>query len=330
MKRSLPWAADEVANARQKFTYEQDTRTPLSTSLMQDSADSSIKALPSLISAMSAAKPPEGFGTNIYPHYGTEAAINALSNLPGNIINDRAAALQLKSAEAQLPVTQQKATTELQEQQIAQNRLKGLLNPGTDSNGNPKPDISGNVTSINGSNVAVAPLPIPFGAGVAPVTVTPVPQTQQQTQPTPQPVSTQQQTSQTTTLPAAPMAPSVTKPILSHALFGTPLPPLSSSAPANPTPDLVGHPATPANVLSWYQQTHDTRAVDAKSETDANGLPTGNTVIIHSPKSGLTDQVVHPGHYLLATQPPPENANPALASDPSESLQAGTLSPQQS
>src|SRR6476619_1027706 len=52
----------------------------------------------------------------------------------GNILPN---AINLKNAMTQMPVAQAKAQTELDEQGVAHKRLKGLLDPGLDANGDP-------------------------------------------------------------------------------------------------------------------------------------------------------------------------------------------------
>jgi hypothetical protein len=63
-----------------------------------------------------------------------------------------------------------------------------------------------------------------------------------------------------------------------------------------------------ADRLTWYQNNVDSRAVDARVEMGQNGLPTGRTIMMHDPKSGIPPQPVHPAWFAQGAQ------NPALAS----------------
>jgi hypothetical protein len=295
-----------------------------------------------------------------------QGVANTLGQLPGQI-------MQAKQFAMQLPLQQQKIQTELQEQQLAQQRLKTLLNPGFDHNGKPLPDYTNVVTGLNGPNVSVSPLPISYGAGVqgtSGVTEDQTQQTQQtqgsqQNQQAAQP-QVQSQTQLPTRYvtpfprPAAPVQNTPTQPVwtpgasLSDSTVpnGTP----TSQMPVDTAARLSSAMPPPSHVLDWYQKTIDSRATDARAEMTPDGQPTGRTVIIHDPKSGIADQPVHPLYFANAVQngawSPPEGTRPhatmpntamasgspvsalsAAASAPvaqsiSDRLAAGALSPQ--
>jgi hypothetical protein len=224
----------------------------------------------------------------------------------------KAAAADISAAGPQIaqdiinqPLASATRQTALTEQQLALTRLQNLQKPILDANGNPvidkttgTPMTKADYLTTIGSNgqASFAPNPMTpsaqanvFGTGPYiqtgvqsqnPQTQTSTPQTNQTGPPAPP---------QSSTPPPAP-APVPATPGENIAQIPT------SPMPVDTAQAMAGKSPPSAQVLDWYQQTIDSRAKDARAEMGPDGMPTGRTIIMHSPASGLPDQPVHPGY----------------------------------
>jgi len=335
MRRTkFPWASPDFA--LQKFQYERHEPI-VSTAILQDNEQSPIKGLQADLPAMAAAKAPESFGVGIYPTNGIQAAVGALANLPGAIMN--------------APVEAANRRLQLAKDNLGLDYLQKLqANPG----------VSQYVTSIGPSGTDVGAMPyqntlfnqstgnygpyLPAKQGQ--------PNTQQPaTTPPSAPVNMPAQSMPTRSIGQPYQAPALnlgsggnpssflngqgtTEAAPASSSTGLPSAPTfnlasGSDIPSSPVPidsatAFASRMPSPADTLDWYQTRVDSRGAEARAETDGNGQFTGRTVIIHDPRANMQDQVVHPA-YMMAnlngwtpadTTPSKSTPNPVLAAPP--------------
>jgi hypothetical protein len=230
------------------------------------------------------------------PTFGIQSAIQDIQQIP-SLVKD------IQNA----PVAAATRQTALTEQQLALTRLQNLQKPIVDQNGNPIID------KTTGSPLTKADYLTTIGANgqasFAPNPITPAAQANVfgtgpfiQTGTQPQPPTSQNSAPQTDT--SGPPAPPVAaKPPAVAPVPETPGENIAS-IPSSPMAidtamAMAGKSPPPAQVLDWYQQNVDTRGQQARAEIGPDGQPTGRTIIIHDPKSGLMEQPIHPA-YMAA------------------------------
>jgi hypothetical protein len=241
----------------QFFTYEQPYNAPAVLAAPQ-LVQSEASLLGSLASADRPPTPPE----LRVPNWGASVG-QTLANLPGNIAGAYRQAQQL-------PLEAQKIQTEMQEQNLAQERLKGIQN---DVNQNPQDNSLQYQTNIQGTNVGVPSYPVPFG-GVKQQDLNPGGQGFAAPPPTPPPDNPQNNT-QSNTAPVGPITPANQQ---EPAHQTQQVPTITDAANAATATSL---PAG-ADIYKAYKQHITDKATGWNAEFDAQGQPTNRIMIHHT------------------------------------------------